>query len=122
MVWTRSAHLSHWIDQGEIAGFQWLGFHEDLPDGCADIATFTRRTPALRGAGRALFEETVKTACGFGVLSINATVRADNILGLSYYEKIGFRDFCVAYGVPLRDGTPVNRISKRYEIKEAEQC
>lgn len=103
-------------DQGDVAGFQWLGTHEDLPDTCADIATFTRRHPVLRGAGRALFDETVKTAGALGFSAINATIRADNVPGLSYYDKMGFRDYSVAYGVPLRDGTPVNRISKRHEL------
>ena len=105
-------------DQGEVAGFQWLGSHEALPEDCADIATFTRRDPVLRGAGRALFDETVKTAGALGFRTINATIRADNLLGLSYYEKMGFRDFSIAHGVPLRDGTPVNRISKRFSLKE----
>ena len=104
--------------QGEVAGFQWLGTHQALPENCADVATFTRRNPVLRGAGRALFAETVKTAGTLGFAAINATIRADNLLGLSYYEKMGFRDYSVAYGVPLRDGTPVNRISKRYDLKE----
>ena len=103
-------------DRGEVAGFQWLGTHEKLPEDCADIATFTRRNPVLRGAARALFEETVKTAVAMGFTSINATIRADNSLGLRYYEKMGFQDYSVAYGVPLRDGTPVNRISKRYTV------
>lgn len=103
-------------DQGEVAGFQWLGTHDALPGDCADIATFTRRIPALRGAGRALFHETTKVAGSLGFRTINATIRADNVPGLSYYEKMGFRDYSVAYGVPLRDGTPVNRISKRFEL------
>lgn len=103
-------------DQGDVAGFQWLGRNDALPDDCADVATFARRNPVLRGAGRALFAETVKTAGALGFATINATIRADNLLGLSYYEKMGFRDYSVAYGVPLRDGTPVNRISKRYDL------
>ncbi|WP_162947003.1 GNAT family N-acetyltransferase [Ruegeria sp. EL01] len=105
-------------DRGDVAGFQWLGSNEALPEDCADIATFTRRDPVLRGAGRALFGETAKTAGALGFHTINATIRADNVPGLSYYEKMGFRDFSIAHGVPLRDGTPVNRISKRFSLKE----
>lgn len=101
---------------GEVAGFQWLGVYDALPEDCADIATFTRRHPLLRGAARALFEETIKTAAALGFAAINATIRADNALGLRYYEKMGFQDYSVAYGVPLRDGTPVSRISKRYSV------
>ncbi len=102
--------------QGDVAGFQWLGTNDDLPEDCADIATFTRRNPVLRGAGRALFHETQITAKALGFHQINATIRADNLLGLSYYDKMGFQDVSVAYGVPLRDGKPVNRISKRFML------
>ncbi|MEM9046605.1 MAG: GNAT family N-acetyltransferase [Pseudomonadota bacterium] len=101
---------------GQVAGFQWLGTYENLPEDCADIATFTRRAPVLKGAGRALFQETEKTARAMGFKSINATIRADNAQGLSYYDKMGFRVFSVEYGVRLRDGTPVNRISKRFDL------
>ncbi len=103
-------------DQGEVAGFQWLGTHDALPDDCADIATFTRREPALKGAGRSLFAETSKFASALGFSAINATIRADNGQGLSYYDKMGFRDYSVTYGVALLDGTPVDRISKRFDL------
>ncbi len=105
-------------EQGEVAGFQWLGSHAKLPDDCADIATFARRDPVLRGVGRALFAETSKHAAALGFSAINATIRADNRQGLSYYDKMGFLDYSVAYGVPLRDGTPVDRISKRFELRK----
>ncbi len=88
-----------------------------MPDDCADIATFTRRSPVLRGAGRALFAETAVVAKSLGFQAINATIRADNVLGLSYYEKMGFQDFSIDYGVPLQNGTPVNRISKRFDLR-----
>lgn len=106
-------------DTGEVAGFQWLGTHEELPENCADIATFTRRNPVLRGAGRALFDETTTQARALGFTSINATIRADNALGLNYYDKMGFRDYAVRYGVKLRDGTPVNRVSKRFDLRQS---
>lgn len=109
-------------DQGDVAGFQWLGTYKDLPPDCADIATFTRRQPVLKGAGRALFAETSKQAVSMGFTSINATIRADNRQGLSYYDKMGFRDYSVAYGVPLQDGTLVDRISKHFELGKDTTC
>ena len=109
-------------EQGEVAGFQWLGTNDDLPDDCADIATFTRREPVLKGAGRALFSETTTQATALGFNTLNATIRADNRLGLSYYDKMGFRDYSVAYAVALNDGTSVDRISKRYELKKDTAC
>ena len=109
-------------DRGEVAGFQWLGVNDKLPEDCADIATFARQNPVLKGVGRALFQETVRFASALGYASLNATIRADNVPGLGYYDKMGFRDFAVAYGVPLRDGTPVDRISKRYELRMDASC
>ena len=47
---------------GQVAGFQWIGRNARLPSDCADIATFTRRGPTLRGAGRALCAVTTAAA------------------------------------------------------------
>jgi L-amino acid N-acyltransferase YncA len=102
---------------GAVAGFQWLGRNDSLPEGCGDIASFTRREPVLRGAGRALFACTVAVARDRGLAEINATIRADNALGLAYYGKMGFRDHVVTPAVPLRDGRPVDRISKRFDLR-----
>lgn len=99
---------------GEIAGFQWLGISEDLPPDCADIATFARQERVIRGVGRALFDKTSRVARKLGFVQINATIRADNIPGLSYYSKMGFQDHSVFHSRPLRNGTPIDRISKRF--------
>lgn len=103
-------------ESGEVAGFQWLGFHPGLPDTCGDIATFTRRDPPLRGAGTALFAATCAAARAKGMTAINATIRADNEPGLGYYGKMGFVDEGRRRAVPLQDGTPVDRISKKFEL------
>ena len=57
-----------------------------------------------------------------GLSSISATIRADNGMGLGYYDKMGFRDYSVAYGVPLRDGRPVDRITKRFDLRKGALC
>lgn len=101
---------------GQVAGFQWIGVNDQLAKSCADIATFTRRTDPLRGAGRALFVATARFAKDAGFGQINATIRADNVPGLGYYSKLGFVDFSVTRAVPLRDKTPVDRISKRFTL------
>lgn len=103
--------------QGCVAGFQWLGFHDALPEDCADIATFARRTDPVRGVGRALFSATKETATKLGFNWINATIRADNGPGLRYYSKMGFHEHSVRHAVPLRSGRPVDRISKHVNLK-----
>ncbi|MEX0759296.1 MAG: GNAT family N-acetyltransferase [Tistlia sp.] len=102
---------------GLLGGFQALERHAGLPEGWADIATFARPEPKIPGVGTALFAATAARARLLGVTTINATIRADNHGGLAYYSKMGFEDHAVARGVPLADGTPVDRISKRYPVR-----
>ncbi len=109
--------------KGLVAGFQWLGAYGDVPPDCVEIASFTRRDPILPGAGRALFPHTRAAARQAGYAQINATIRADNAPGLSYYDKMGFVDHSVAPGVALQDGRPVDRVSKRFDLrKDATGC
>ena len=108
-------HMAETSD-GTALGFQTLVRGSSLPGGWADIATFTRRTPRIPGVGTALFEHTKKAARDLGMSVINATIRADNYSGIPFYEKIGFRTYDIAKAVPLKDGTPVDRVSKRYSL------
>lgn len=105
--------------QGVVAGFQGLARYDTLPPECGDIATFTRRTDPVKGAGRALFAATRDVARVVGLHQINATIRADNVPGLGYYAAIGFHDHAVTPAVPLTDGTPVDRLSRRYRLNPA---
>lgn len=102
--------------EGHVLGFQSLLDRPKLEAGWADIATFARSTPQVRGVGTALFESTIQFAVGASIDFINATIRADNQSGLSYYSKMGFNDYSVAQGVPLASGTRVDRISKKYTV------
>jgi len=101
---------------GEALGFQSLLRDSELPAGWGNIATFTRREPRRPGVGTALFQSTVAFARNLGLVAINATIRADNYSGIPYYEKMGFKTYSVARDVPLKDGTPVDRISKTYSL------
>ncbi|MFT4961189.1 MAG: L-amino acid N-acyltransferase YncA [Paracoccaceae bacterium] len=101
-------------DRGVVAGFQTLW--RDVDHSYADIATFARLAPVLRGVGRALFQDTATFARAAGLSEINATIRADNVPGLGYYSKMGFVDFSTACAIALTDGTPVDRISKRFNL------
>ncbi len=80
------------------------------------IATFVGPDAQGLGMGRGLFDETVLAAKGADVTTIDATIRADNTGGLKYYSAMGFSDYDVLRGVPLRDGTIVDRVRKRYDL------
>jgi L-amino acid N-acyltransferase YncA len=106
---------------GQPAGFQGL-WHPDpardnpLPPGWAAIASFVRVGLTGRGIGRALFAATTTAAHAAGITTIDATIRADNASGLTFYTALGFRDYAVIPAVPLKDGTPVDRIRKRFDL------
>ncbi len=103
------------VDQNDtIAGFQAAEMHPGLPEDWADIATFARVSPKTPGVGTALFAATRKAVEAGGFVAINATIRADNESGLSFYKKMGFETYGVRKNVPLSDGTEVDRINKRF--------
>lgn len=104
---------------GSIAGFQGLfrPVPEDpMPPTWAFIATFTRIGRTGSGVGRALFAETLKAARAANVSVIDATIRADNSGGLGFYSRLGFKDYGRLRSIPLKDGTPVDRIRKRFDL------
>ncbi|MDC7745595.1 GNAT family N-acetyltransferase [Rhizobium binxianense] len=99
-----------------LVGFQSLSLYGDPPKGFADIATFARMNPKTVGVGSALFPATKAAAKELGLEFINATIRADNVSGLGYYAKMGFETYDRLLQVPLLDGTPVDRIKKRFSV------
>lgn len=103
-------------NNGNVAGFQALEHTDAYGPGVSEISSFARQTPLVRGTGTALFEATRAFAETAGLSAINAKIRADNLPGLAYYTKMGFSDHSVIPGVPLKDGTPVDRILKRYQV------
>ena len=103
---------------GHPIAFQTLGRKAGLPDDVGDIATFAAIARKQTGAGSALFAATKTRARALGLSAINATIRADNTGGLTFYAKQGFVDHDVTGGVPLADGTPVDRVHKRYSLSE----
>lgn len=106
-------------DEGRLLGFQvllWPNAHEPFPDGWAYIGTYARVGHTGGGIGRTLFTETLKAAREANVKTIDATIRADNTGGLAFYTRMGFVDYDRRIGVPLNDGTPVDRVRKRFEV------
>ncbi|CAN7663885.1 GNAT family N-acetyltransferase [Rhizobium leguminosarum] len=124
-----AAEFADWFIDGEfplvchvaehdqsLVGFQSLSLYGEPPKGVADIATFARLNPRTPSVGSALFPATRAAAEEFGLEFINATIRADNVSGLGYYAKMGFETYDRLVQVPLQDGTPVDRIKKRFRV------
>ena len=101
-------------ETGRLVGFQMLERNAALPDGIADIGTFIRVGLTQAGVGSLLFAATCVRIRNAGLKAINATTRADNVGGLIFYSKLGFADFEIQRALPLKDGTTVDRVSKRY--------
>jgi L-amino acid N-acyltransferase YncA len=101
-------------ESGRLEGFQTLIREDDIPEDWGDIGTFTRVDGIQKGVGSALFAATRERARALGLAGLNATIRADNSGGLTFYGKMGFEDYGVERAVPLKDGTPIDRIRKRY--------
>ena len=110
-------------EKDSLLGFQalercdpnWPG-EEPLPADWAVIASFVAVAQQGRGIGHALFKETRARASAAGIPTIDATIRADNSSGVRFYDSLGFGDYAVLKAVPLSDGTPVDRIRKRYDL------
>ena len=101
---------------GGLVGFQALTRSDHVPDGVGDIGTFARVQHVQKGVGSSLFSATRQAAKEKGLTGIKATIRADNVGGLAFYARLGFVDENIHHAVPLRDGTPIDRIGKHYTL------
>ena len=110
-----SCHVA--ISNGRLSGFQSLVWADDaMPEGWAIIAKFVAFDRVKKGIGEKLFSATRFAAKAAEVKTIDATIRADNVGGLKYYSGLGFTDYDVLKQIPLNDGTPVDRIRKRFDL------
>ena len=111
---------ANWVvaedDIGAILGLQWIEPHADLPPEAANIATFVRPGRQQLGVGSALFSATAKAARALGYVWINATIRADNAGGITYYQSRGFRVWKHEQDVEIAPGRRVGRVLKRYDL------
>jgi L-amino acid N-acyltransferase YncA len=51
-----------------------------------------------------------------GVAEIIASIRADNVPGLAYYARIGFKDYAHEPDFALKDGRVVGRVHRRFDL------
>ena len=103
-------------EKGIIYGFQYIRPNADLPPEACAIATFVRIGQTGLGVGSRLFEKTAQAAKDLGYAWIDATIRADNESGLTYYQSRGFEDYARHPRVTLGNGLIVDKISKRYDL------
>jgi len=107
------------LENGSLLGFQALEWSKDdpadpnaRPSDWAYIASFVQDGHQGKGIGVKLFTATLAIAKHQNVQAIDATIRADNVPGLAYYAKMGFREDGRKRNVPLRDGTKIDRVQK----------
>ena len=107
-------------DSSDLLGFQSLAHpypDDPMPPGWSTIGTFARVGLTQRGVGSALFASTLAAARAAGMTTIDATIRADNTGGLAFYSRLGFVDYDRLIAVPLKNGTPMDRVRKRFEVR-----
>ena len=103
-------------ENGSLLGFQSIEPKTGLPREACDIATFVEVGRTGLGIGSRLFETTANAARNMGYRWINATIRADNQSGLTYYQSRGFEDYARQSNIALGNGLIVDRVSKRYDL------
>lgn len=103
-------------EDGELLGFQLIEPHPDLPPEACDVATFVKLGQTGLGIGSRLFEASRAAAQALGYDWINATIRADNEGGLTYYQSRGFETYARHPGQRLSNGQVVDKVSKRYDL------
>ena len=99
-------------DQGTLIGWQSVGWYHGNPE----IGTFVQPGTQARGIGARLFALTCATLRAAGITYIIATIRADNVPGLAYYARIGFRDIAHDPDYALATGQKVGRVTRRIDL------
>lgn len=99
-------------EAGRVLGWQSVGWWQ----GEAHIGTFVQPGLQARGVGRAMFGLTCAMLRETGLREIIASIRADNVPGLAYYARIGFRDVARDPDFALKDGRVVGRVHRRFDL------
>jgi L-amino acid N-acyltransferase YncA len=99
-------------DAGRIVGWQSVGFWL----GEEHIGTFVAPGLQAKGVGVGLFAMTRSLLAEREVRQVFATIRADNVAGLAYYTRLGFREIGNDPDFALRDGRRVGRVHRRLDL------
>jgi len=103
-------------EDGAVLGFQWAEPHDQLPAVAASVATFVRVGTVGKGLGTRLFAATTAKARALGFVWLNASIRSDNVSGLTYYAKMGFKDWKIDPDAALSDGRITGKTHKRFNL------
>ncbi len=99
-------------DAGTVIGWQSVEFWE----GALHIGTFVAPGIQAKGVGAALFAATCEILRPLSPAHIIASIREDNLPGLAYYARIGFRDVEHDLDYALEDGRVVGRVHRRFDF------
>lgn len=99
-------------DAGTVIGWQSV----ECWEGALHIGTFVDPGIQAKGVGAALFAETCRILRPLSPAHIIASIRADNVPGLAFYARIGFRDVAAEPDYALEDGRVVGRIHRRFDF------
>ena len=99
-------------DQGRVIGFQVLDHWQER----IHIGTFVQAGLQARGVGASMFQQTCAAARASGIAAIIAWIRADNVPGLAFYARMGFRDIGSDPDFALEDGRVVGRIYRQFDL------
>jgi L-amino acid N-acyltransferase YncA len=99
-------------DAGTIIGWQSV----EMYNGDPHIGTFVQPGVQAKGIGGAMFDLTCRILRDKGITYIIAHIRADNVPGLAYYARIGFRDIGQDPDFALSNGRKVGRIHRRFDL------
>lgn len=98
--------------EGRVIGWQSVGIWQGEPH----VGTFVQPGLQAKGAGAKMFALTVARLRARGVDRIIAWIRADNVPGLAYYARLGFRNIGGDPEFALSDGTRVGRVYRRFDL------
>ena len=99
-------------DGGVVIGWQSVEFWK----GALHIGTFVDPGIQARGIGAALFAATCGILRPLAPAHIIASIRADNVPGLAYYARMGFRDVAQEPEFALKDGRVDGRVHRRFDF------
>jgi L-amino acid N-acyltransferase YncA len=99
-------------EDGSILGWQSVEQFQGEPH----IGTYVQPGLQAKGIGAELFALTLAALRAKSARYIIASIRADNLPGLAYYARIGFRDIGHEPDFALEDGRRVGRVHRRFDL------